>query len=146
MAPPQSTFSAAIVRLRHMISDLAPLRYHPVSRPYSSAADGKPDAAWTTWDLVRRSRERASRLPPFTHAASAIAQTELLADVALAVGLLAARVDSCVTAQVVLQPLGVVRVGDCKRELHGAFSCRACTLACTRREARYRVVGSQQDR
>ncbi len=29
---------------------------------------GSPDAAWTTWDLDRRSRERASRLPPFTHA------------------------------------------------------------------------------
>ncbi len=39
----------------------------------ASAADRDPDAAWTTWDLDRRSRERASRLPPFTHAASAAA-------------------------------------------------------------------------
>jgi len=32
-----------------------------------------PDAAWTTWNIVRRPRERASRLPSFTHAASAVA-------------------------------------------------------------------------
>ncbi len=35
---------------------------------------GSQDAGWTTWDLDRsRSRERASRLPPFTHAASTAA-------------------------------------------------------------------------
>jgi hypothetical protein len=62
------------LRPRPTIADAGARSGHLICSPTTAfAADSDPDAARTTWDLVRRSGERASRLPSFTHAASAAA-------------------------------------------------------------------------